>query len=505
MRTIAEADKELRGKLEKDRVHKKPGRGGSGPLQYLKAGGVALAMNEAFTPMGWDVALDKLEILADAHRINTMKCRDEKGTYWNAIACATVTVKARAMYQQDLASFEETSHTDVGVGSAVGGKATTEVDAYQNAITGAVTNAFKRACRFFGPKTGLTLQFEPGERESIQMQIDAMGAAVSEDEIEGTAQDEEPQQDESAAEEAAAEQTADVQAETHVPAAQEQPAQAAPEQAPAVEQTQALFGPIEVPAVFKSFAGDEIARICALESGSAQVAPADVGAFHSSMVKGFGSPQVALGIWKAAGVTPGKGVVITRDNILSVAQVLDEASAGEGGLAAFLATLQPAAAPAPAPAPAATAPVGTPAKAGDLPGTATVIVNDKHVAGPAPTASAPPTNGNGNGESHGEQMQRMWDESELGIADRRKRYLTRFGEAKKEIVELLATVPDDKEVTRVEAGKVHAVGAARLQRLNQPATDVMGLWKQAGYSFTAAGAGQPTGKHLRAFADLLPD
>lgn len=495
MRTIAEADKELRGKLEKDRVHKKPGRGGSGPLQYLKAGGVALAMNEAFTPMGWDVAIDKLDILSEAHRINTMKSRDEKGTYWNAIACATVTVKARAMYQQDIASFEETSHTDVGVGSAVGGKATTEVDAYQNAITGAVTNAFKRACRFFGPKTGLTLQFEPGERESIQMLIDAMGATVNEDEIEGTTQDtDEPQQDEAAAEEASAEQTADVQAET--PAVAEVAlTQADPAPAAAVEQTQELFGPIEVPAVFKSFAGDEITRICALESGSTQVAPADVGAFHSSMVKGFGSPQVALGIWKAAGVTPGKGVVITRDNILSVAQVLDEASAGEGGLAAFLASLQPA--PAQAPAPAQEKPV-------DLPGTATVISGGKHIAGPAPTAPAP-TNGNGNDSSHGEEMQKMWDESPMGVQDRRDHYLKRFGESKREIVELLATVPDDKEVSRVEAGKVHAVGAARLQRLNQPATDVMGLWKQAGYSFTAAGAGQPTGKHLRAFADLLPD
>ncbi len=97
-------------------------------------------------------------------------------------------------------------------------------------------------------------------------------------------------------------------------------------------------------------------------------------------------------------------------------------------------------------------------------------------------------------------MQEMWDESEVGKADRRERY-KRMGGMSPELIEILVTTPSAAEVTREVGGKVHAFGLARFSRLNQQ-VDIMDAWKKAGYSF---GNGQPRGKHLRAFVDALPD
>jgi hypothetical protein len=96
----------------------------------------------------------------------------------------------------------------------------------------------------------------------------------------------------------------------------------------------------------------------------------------------------------------------------------------------------------------------------------------------------------------------MWDESELGAADRRKRYSGRFASTSPEVVEILATTPNATQVSKEQAAKVHGVALALLQRFNMPPADVFDRWKSVGFDF---GKGQPTGKQLRAFADSLPE
>lgn len=511
MLTTQEADSKLRDKLEKHST--KPGKGSSGAsLAYLKAGAVALAMNEAFTPLGWDVFLDKIEILKGAHRIAPNGAEDQNGAYWNAIAYAIVTVKARALFNQT-GTYEEVVRQDVAVGSAVGGKQKTAVDAIQNALTSATTNAFKRACRFFGPKTGLTLQFEPGEREAIQRALDAEkhaqeGAA----EIEGT---EDPASDITIPEETGQ------QAPAQATSPQQQPAAQTP--APTVTQAQQAKTPTNGTGggdhgaeVLASFApADLLARIKGLEGPDSPVSMDDVKAFHKSMAASFGAHQ-AIGLWTNAGVTLGAGVVVRRRDIFGVAQVIEEASAGPGGLEAFLAQFKPAT-PAPAqPAAQNTAsmrPVqGEVSPTGTFTGTyakpdgqaapaATPVSPAAAPTMPSTTVSAPaapaaPT-------THGQEVAKAWDESQIGIADRRQRYSRIFGTRAPEVVEILATTPDDVELSKENAAKLHGLGLKIIQDLNAPAADVFAVWKKAGYAFTPNN-GQPRGRQAREFADALP-
>src|SRR5579885_906982 len=150
MLTIEQTEDKLRDKVEM--LKKKPGKGSSGALDFLKAESIALAMNEAFGPTGWDTSLDEIKLLKEPYRVNKQNGpEDPNGGYWNAIAYAVVTVKARALFRQD-GTYVEASRQDVSVASAVGGKATTPFDAIEGAMASAATKAFKRACRFFGPK-----------------------------------------------------------------------------------------------------------------------------------------------------------------------------------------------------------------------------------------------------------------------------------------------------------------------------------------------------------------
>jgi cell division septation protein DedD len=484
MLTIEQTEGKLRNELEK--TYKKPGRGSTSSLEYLRAGAVALAMNEAFGPCGWDALLDKVEIIKSAYKIAPNGAEDTNGAYWNAIAYAIVTVKARSLFKQD-GTYVEVTRQDVGLGSAVGGKQKTAVDAIQNALTTAVTNAFKRACRFFGPKTGLTLQFEPGERESIQRQLDAMrhlqevdGGAAG---IEGGTTEEE------ASSLTVAADLMDGSAQTQTTAGDPQPeTQTSAATASAVVSSNGADG-TEVLASF--VAADLLGRIRALESPDTAVPLDDVKAFHKSMAGTFG-PHEAVGIWATAGVTLGPGAVVKRRDIFGVAQVLEEAHAGEGGLDAFLSQFRPAKPPAAAQTAVAstqTAPTTpAPAAASATPAPATPTP-----AATAQSAEAPQT--------HGEQVQQAWDESAIGQADRRKRYEKLFATRAPEVVDLLATTPDDKEVTAIDAAKLHGVALKIIQEMNVPSADVYSYWAKANFKF---GNGQPRGRHIRAFADALP-
>lgn len=494
MLTVEDTQNELSKDVEK--LYNKPGKGKK-EQDYLKHGAVALAMNKAFSQLGWDCITDSVVVLKPAYRCNSAGKADEAGTYFTAIAQVIVTVKARSLLAED-GTFVEVVRTSAGVGQAVGGKSTTEFDAIQNAITAAETAAFKRACRYFGPSTGLTLQFDPGEREAIQAQIEqanqldkieAGGPTV----IEGieVSSDMTPP---------AAPTTQAVDTNHKTPTVQA-PA-AAPVATPEVTQKPAVNGNgvgHEIPEVLKNLADQEVLnRIAALASDDEIVPTADVKAFQMTLIGAF-EKSGGLGLWRTAGLAVGPTAVVKRSCMNSIAQVIEEASVGPGGLEGFLAKFK------------------TPVQVSST----TIIMDGKHVAGPAPTvpapgktevepsvttpaAAAPPAPSAPPvaepAATHGEEMQEMWDESEVGKADRRERY-KRMGGMSPELIEILVTTPSATEVTREVGGKVHAFGLARFSRLNQQ-VDIMDAWKKAGYSF---GNGQPRGKHLRAFVDALPD
>lgn len=483
MLTVEATQDELSKDVEK--LYNKPGKGKK-EQDYLKHGAVALAMNKAFSQLGWDCITDEIVVLKPAYRCNSGGKADEAGTYFTAIAQAIVTVKARSLLAED-GTFVETVRRSVGVGQAVSGKSATEFDAIQNAITAAETAAFKRACRYFGPSTGLTLQFDPGEREAIQAQIEqanqldkieAGGPTV----IEGVevSDDMTPPTTEQA-----------VDTNQAAPAPASAPAVATPAAAPQPSTNGNGVGH-DIPEVLKNL-GDQavLNRIAALASDDDVVPTTDVKAFQISLISTF-EKSGGLGLWKTAGLEVGPNAIVKRSCLNSIAQVIEEASVGPGGLEGFFAKFK--------------TPVQGP--------TATIIMDGKHVAGPAPTVPAPgktevepsahaavaSTAAPEPVKTHGELAQEMWDESEVGMNERRDRY-KRMGGISTELIEILATTPNNTEVTREVGAKVHAIGLARFAKLNQP-VEVMDVWKKAGFSF---GNGQPRGKHIRAFVEALPD
>lgn len=486
-KTIEELTKDV------EKLYNKPGKGKK-EQEYLKHGAIALGMNKAFGPIGWDCVTEKVEILKPAYRCNSASKEDPAGAYWSAIASATVTVRARSLFRPD-GSFVEVTRTSSGVGQAVGSKSPTEYDAIQGAITSAETQAFKRACRYFGPSTGLTLTFEVGEREAILRQIEQANQAEKiEDSGPGVIEGEPEISDDLTP-------PSQLSDQAPVPSAQAPAMQAIAEHAGTNGN-----GTHGVPEVLKNLGDQDVLnRIAALESDDATVPVADVKALQLTLIASF-EKSGGIGVWKTAGLPLNPKEAVTRRCLSSISQVLEEASIGAGGLDGFLAKFK-------------TPPVGTPEKPGDLPGTSTMIMNGKHVAGPAPTAApveatvstpaveakAPVTETKAPAKeyipTHGEQMQQAWDESEMGKSDLRERYQKRFGSSAQEVIKILTETPHDAEVAKEVAGKIHVFGITRYHKLNQPA-NVFELWRQAGYEF---GQGQPTGRHLRAFADALPD
>src|SRR5271170_7351840 len=139
-------------------------------LEYLQTGAVALAMNLAFGPTGWEASLDRIDIV-ERQRVNgsgTLLADNEKASkvLYNAIAVAVMTVTVHT-------KEGPRRHQDVATGQAYGGKATTLQSALDVAVKSAASGAFKRACRFLGCSTGLLLEFDKKDRKKIQALIDA--------------------------------------------------------------------------------------------------------------------------------------------------------------------------------------------------------------------------------------------------------------------------------------------------------------------------------------------
>lgn len=135
--------------------------------EYIKASDIAVALNRAFGITGWSIKIKSLRFLETPHRINSMRVPQADGQYWDAVAISVVELKVNGP------GGRTCEREDVGVGTAVGGKAQSRTDAAQNAITSAVTTAFKRAARFMGPATGLTLAWSEPLKQELRSKLEA--------------------------------------------------------------------------------------------------------------------------------------------------------------------------------------------------------------------------------------------------------------------------------------------------------------------------------------------
>jgi hypothetical protein len=483
MRDLKDVTATLIEPLPTNRVKSFKGKGG-GQLQYLKIGGVGFSMNEIFGPLGWDYIVKELMIVMPPHRIDNMGHASDKGGFYNAIASATVSVRARARVNQD-GSCIETTREDSACGAAFGGKARTPGEAVHAAVSTAVTTALKRACRMFGPKTGLTLQFDPGERDMIQRELSASAhleqmlngdtdtiEEVESDDIEVDVAEvvtvEEPATEEVAEEQvdqpAAEEQTEEAPAE-EAPTEEAAVAQAEEtEEAPADEDATAEEAPadqedLDPPAVIAAFITDADLFTRIWSGGpDDKLSSKDIGAFHKAMSATF-TAKGAHALWVSAGVTPGKDAVVTKTHIAAIAQVLEEAHAKEGGLEAFVAQFE------------------TPQE------------KPVHKNG---------TNGNGNG---------VITFGDWGTPDQAKAYLKkRLGPGKEVLLEALVTIADNHEIDKNIAGQLQAYAHKACTRAGVTPMEPQEIWRQTGYEFKPDGEQiLPNGHHARQFIRLLPE
>lgn len=466
MREIGDVVKSLREPLPAERVSKRTGKGTASNFKYMKVGGVGFSMNEVFGPLGWDVVIRSIQIVDPPHRINAFGHKDDspKSMFYNCLVFAHVCVKARAKISSLDMTCVETTREDVAGGSAVGGKAKSPGDALHHAVTAAVSTAVKRACRMFGPKTGLTLQFEAGEQEMIQRELDA--AAQHEELVSGELEnivveeiaeeapvEETPEDTQLASTNQESTEAAPAEEATEEVQAEEAPVEeVAAEEAPAetIEEVVEETGPPEVLSVFVTDA-ELLTRIWSSPKAT-QLQTKDVSAFHVAMAKAFGK-KAAHAIWTSAGVVPGKGAVVTRAHIDGVVQVLEEAHAQEGGIEAFIAQYQ-------------------------------------EVAPATPSQSA------------GQVSLGDW-----GEPDKARAYLKkRIGPGKDPLIEALVTVSDDSQVDNMVSGMLHSFAMKVCERVGMAAIEPNEIWKKSGYQFNPSGNQTlPTGAQARAFFRLLPD
>lgn len=171
----ADSERDLiRRLLNDESVVTKPGRAGALGTEYIKASDIAVALNRAFGITGWSIKIKSLRFLETPHRINSMRVPQADGQYWDAVAISVVELKVSGP------GGRTCEREDVGVGTAVGGKAQSRTDAAQNAITSAVTTAFKRAARFMGPATGLTLAWSEPLKQELRSKLEAAVSAGDE-------------------------------------------------------------------------------------------------------------------------------------------------------------------------------------------------------------------------------------------------------------------------------------------------------------------------------------
>lgn len=130
-------------------------RQGGGNVMYVPGEHVIQAMNACFGNLGWGSELGSIHLVGEPYT-------NPNGNYVvNYLANVTVSAgTGEAMCQ----------HTDTGFGQGIDkdlGKA------HESASKEAVTDAVKRACRYFGPRAGLYLYFSEGRKEALVSMIEA--------------------------------------------------------------------------------------------------------------------------------------------------------------------------------------------------------------------------------------------------------------------------------------------------------------------------------------------
>lgn len=528
MHTVQLIEKKLREPIDKGRIRKRQGPGGN-DVEYLNDGDVAVALNEAFGTCGWDATVTKVDVLK-CGRVDALGVYLDdptQGTAWDAVVYATVEV---AVYAEHKGQIIIRRRSDVGGsggprGSGNKPNAKSLSEAVEFAVKSAVTDAFKRAARLFGPKTGLLLRFKGGkERDTIQAALDAQdqlaeaelaeiesssdtaaiemshdtvaadvetGAAaeievsLEEDPVAVAVEDaptevetqpteespttEEPTQEvaesteatESAMEESVVEpvvEEAPAEEAVAEPAAEEPVAEEPVAEAPveAAESTE-VDGPVAVPAIFAELPGaaEALERICALQNKTDAVEVADLGSVHNGLVETFGE-AATFALWSYVGVDLSvKPILVSRDQVLTIAQALEEASLSEGGIEGFLTSIsvQPA--------------------------------EDETGAPPIPSSPA--------GETHGEQVAAAWAEW----------IPVKVGSGHQNVVDALMTEPEESFLAPVLTNQLNQVGMRRLKQKDMPPARAMEMWKEAGFTFN--GKSRPTIAQARKFVQLLPD
>lgn len=568
MQTVRDAEKRLHLPLERERTARMDGPSNT-KIDYLKATHVALAMNETFGPLGWDVLLDDLKIVRE-YRCNRAGVEEEGGSMWNVISYAKVTVVTWT--RDDSGEIKKTTRSDVASGTPYGDRAVTYLAAYDGSIKAAVSNAVKRACRFFGPQTGLLLALTSAdERESLQALIDADAHAkemedaapaecTAEPVVEPVAEPvvEEVAATESVAEtaeapvptESAVDAPVEVAAEPVAPAedAPAEPVTEAPEPETVLEGVKYDFnadpvchcglgesqhsagtehsfvdanepGPVEVPAepseattevaqedapvemaaestpesatveeeaptseelvhsaealppstvvpplVLLQLDGAEVAvkSVCALAEPTDAIDPADCAAIQAGLIGAFGEAATAA-LWRFVGADlAGTPLLVSRDQVLVLAQAIEEASAQEGGLDAFFKGLLDQ----------------------------EQIAADSAVADAA-SLLAQEAAANGSTD-HGGQVEEAWGEWMAKL---------RLDPNNKQIIDELMTKGEEERVSQHVSAGLHGIAMHRLRSRNIPPANAMKMWKDVGVTF---GKGVPTIKQAREFTALIP-
>jgi recombination DNA repair RAD52 pathway protein len=515
-------------------------------IDYLKATQVAFAMNEAFGPLGWDVIVDELGIVRE-YQCNRAGVVEEGGAYWNVIAMAKVTVLVWTIAPDG--SIKKTIRADVSSGTPYGDKSNTFLAAYDGAIKAAVSNAVKRACRFFGPQTGLLLALTSAdERESMQALIDADAhakeleveaqplslesaptetlaeAPVEEPQTEGvveTSVSEVPVEAEAAVEMAAesVSEPVSVDLSSHVdPATEfeattddlaiELPAPSIEEiagepktladdydhapvesgstpvsadYAATVEDLQQAFDAtvgvgisptptIEPPGVLLELPGAAAAvrNVCYLAEPTDAINAGDGSLIHKGLVAAFGDAE-AMALWTFVGADlTTRPLLISRDQVLVIAQALEEASASEGGIAEFLAGL-----------------LSPPAEEEIVPPPA-----DEPVASDETPVEEASTDGTSSTTAEADAID--W------ISKLKKHSQPAQNE---QIIKELTTLPLDAKISAVTSSSLHGIAIHNLKARNMPTGQVNTMWQDVGVTF---GKGKPTIKQAQQFAALLP-
>lgn len=388
--TVEEICTRVSRALTKEDIRSREGPGRS-TLEYLSGPDVALGLNEAATAMGWDMRVDTTELIEvwGTDDLNRRVDPPAVPTRWSAMARAKVTITVRAIVDKTLGTYTRCRRQDVGHGAEVGGRGQkTKMDAIEQAEKSAVTDALKRAARFFGPQTGLLIGFKEEERPAIQEMIDKQQVQHSSN---GNASHGAIRIPPMAPMPQAAPAPVVTQAPVHAPApmaaasvAQQAPAVSAPTPvaaAPVAAAPTPAATPLAAPAVSPAAAlaptksmtmGEEMQEIfdetvvggvgkdnerrevgVVLASSVAHdvllrstpnfrrhgddaliVEKADLNAIHGGIATKFGQ-DAAMSMWAAVGIKLGPGVQVTRAQILSIGKLLDKKPA-EMGMKEFL-------------------------------------------------------------------------------------------------------------------------------------------------------------------------